>query len=106
MRGQLGGVEYNVAFLTDQVRKVDVDEDGTRVIAVSRIASPTLPGNDVTSTTEVDNHLGLGRGFSEKVAEGNIDNVEAEVIAPVDQRRPSLELIDEESEEMRLVRVV
>lgn len=50
MLRQLGRVEHNLAFIPDQVGKIDIDENGTRSGAVLGIASPTLPGNDIART--------------------------------------------------------
>jgi hypothetical protein len=42
----------------------------------------------------------------QKVTQGHIDDVKPEMVAPVDERSSALEFLDEESEEMRLIRVV
>lgn len=58
------------------------------------------------STAEIDDYLGLWGGLFEKVTKSDIDDMEAEVVAPVDQRGSALGLVDEEAEEMRLIWVV
>jgi hypothetical protein len=65
-----------------------------------------LPGDFSPASSQIDDHLGPGGPSLQEVSNGNVDNVQAKMIATIDQRRPSLELLHKEAEEMWLVRVV
>lgn len=53
MQGQVRSVQHNLAFLTNQVRKIDIDKDGTGLLAVLRIPGPTLPRDDVAGKDQI-----------------------------------------------------
>lgn len=77
-----------------------------KIGALQRESSSSSSSMNLPSTAEIDDYLGLGGGLSEKITKSDIDNMKAEVVAPIDQRCSPLELFDEEAEELRLSWVV
>lgn len=61
---------------------------------------------DSPPTPEVHHDLLSVALTHEKVAYDNIDNMESEKVAPVDQRRSPLEFLDEEPKEVSIVGIV
>jgi hypothetical protein len=57
-------------------------------------------------TTEVDNHLGLFAGPLEKATHSNVNNVHADIVASVDERSTTLELLHKVAKVVRFVWVV
>lgn len=57
-------------------------------------------------TAQVDNDLGLLAGTLEKTTHGKVNDMQAEVIAPVDERRTTLELVDKVAKVVRFIWVV
>jgi hypothetical protein len=122
---QLRRLADDAAFFGHEIWKVYIHKfDPLTVVGVSCQA---LPGKHVTgnvsgqqgllgaeregrqhlqASSEIDNDLGFARGPLQKVSDGDIDHVQSQMVAAVDQGCPSLELLDKEAEKVRLIGIV
>lgn len=66
----------------------------------------TLPGQDIVAAAKIDDDFLLGRGLLEKTANDDVNSLEPQPVAPVDEGSSPLGLLDEVAEVVRLIRVV
>ena len=62
--------------------------------------------SDLPAASQVNNNLSFVGRPREKVTNSHVDDMQTDVVSAVDQRRPPLELFDEETEEVWFLGIV